>query len=89
MPPPPQEPTHFDADPVLIQEDMAVMSDFELHRLCQLYSSLDKYQLDKDLLLDSGKFHLLQTLLATLKTKVMRGRGGGRIEEGGPCFSSG
>uniref|UniRef100_A0A8C8CPA5 DNA helicase n=1 Tax=Oncorhynchus tshawytscha TaxID=74940 RepID=A0A8C8CPA5_ONCTS len=64
-----KEPTHFDADPVLIQEDMAVMSDFELHRLCQQYSSLDKYQLDKDLLLDSGKFHLLQTLLATLKTK--------------------
>ncbi|KAM9465450.1 SWI/SNF-related matrix-associated actin-dependent regulator of chromatin subfamily A containing DEAD/H box 1A-like [Salvelinus alpinus] len=64
-----KEPTHFDADPVLIQEDMAVMSDFELHRLCQQYSSLHKYQLDKDLLLDSGKFHLLQTLLATLKTK--------------------
>ncbi|KAK6306734.1 hypothetical protein J4Q44_G00236590 [Coregonus suidteri] len=64
-----KEPTHFDADPVLIQEDMAAMSDFELHRLCQQYSSLHKYQLDKDLLLDSGKFHLLQTLLATLKTK--------------------
>ncbi|XP_052317077.1 SWI/SNF-related matrix-associated actin-dependent regulator of chromatin subfamily A containing DEAD/H box 1A-like isoform X3 [Oncorhynchus keta] len=64
-----KEPTHFDADPVLIQEDMAVMSDFELHRLCQQYSSLDKYQLDRDLVLDSGKFHLLQTLLATLKTK--------------------
>ncbi|CAB1319322.1 unnamed protein product, partial [Coregonus sp. 'balchen'] len=64
-----KEPTHFDADPVLIQEDMAVMSDFELHRLCQQYSSLHQYQLDKDLLLDSGKFHLLQTLLATLKTK--------------------
>ncbi|XP_038845195.1 SWI/SNF-related matrix-associated actin-dependent regulator of chromatin subfamily A containing DEAD/H box 1A-like isoform X2 [Salvelinus namaycush] len=64
-----KEPTHFDADPVLIQEDMAVMSDFELHRLCQKYSSLNKYQLDKDLVLDSGKFHLLQTLLATLKTK--------------------
>uniref|UniRef100_A0A8C7NMR8 DNA helicase n=1 Tax=Oncorhynchus mykiss TaxID=8022 RepID=A0A8C7NMR8_ONCMY len=63
------EPTHLDADPVLIQEDMAVMSDFELHRLCQQYSSLHKYQLEKDLLLDSGKFHLLQTLLATLKTK--------------------
>uniref|UniRef100_A0A673YWY3 DNA helicase n=1 Tax=Salmo trutta TaxID=8032 RepID=A0A673YWY3_SALTR len=64
-----KEPTHFDADPVLIQEDMAVMSDFELHRLCQQYSSLHEFQLDKDLLLDSGKFHLLQTLLATLKTK--------------------
>ncbi|KAJ7994380.1 hypothetical protein DPEC_G00265260 [Dallia pectoralis] len=64
-----KEPTHFDADPVLIQEDMSVMSDFELHRLCQQYSSLNNYQLEKDLLLDSGKFHLLQTLLASLKTK--------------------
>uniref|UniRef100_A0A6Q2Z9Q5 DNA helicase n=1 Tax=Esox lucius TaxID=8010 RepID=A0A6Q2Z9Q5_ESOLU len=64
-----KEPTHSDADPVLIQEDMSVMSDFELHRLCQQYSSLHGYQLDKDLLLDSGKFHLLQTLLASLKAK--------------------
>lgn len=48
------------------------MSDFELHRLCQQYSSLHEFQLDKDLLLDSGKFHLLQTLLDTLKTKVGR-----------------
>ncbi|KAL0979793.1 hypothetical protein UPYG_G00189740 [Umbra pygmaea] len=64
-----KEPTHFDADPVLIQEDMSVLSDFELHQLCQKYTSLQKYQLDKDLLMDSGKFNLLQTLLATLKTK--------------------
>ena len=28
---PPQEPTHFDADAALIQEDMEVMSDFERH----------------------------------------------------------
>ncbi|KAM6965442.1 SWI/SNF-related matrix-associated actin-dependent regulator of chromatin subfamily A containing DEAD/H box 1A-like [Aplochiton taeniatus] len=64
-----KEPSHYDADPALIQEDMEVMSDFELHRLCQQYTSLSSYQLDTHLLLDSGKFHLLTKLLATLKTK--------------------
>ncbi|XP_072243863.1 SWI/SNF-related matrix-associated actin-dependent regulator of chromatin subfamily A containing DEAD/H box 1A [Leuresthes tenuis] len=64
-----KEPTHFDADPVLIQEDMEVMSDFELHRLCQQYSSISSYQLNNDLLLDSGKFRHLIELLASLKNK--------------------
>ncbi|CAL8331164.1 unnamed protein product [Arctogadus glacialis] len=62
-----KEPTHFDADAALIQEDMEVMSDFELHRLCQQYSSIGCYQLDSHLLLDSGKFNLLTDLLASLK----------------------
>ncbi|RVE68105.1 hypothetical protein OJAV_G00088450 [Oryzias javanicus] len=64
-----KEPTHFDADPALIQEDMEVMSDFELHRLCQQFSSISSYQLDIDLVLDSGKFHHLTKLLAALKSK--------------------
>uniref|UniRef100_A0A3Q4HHL3 DNA helicase n=1 Tax=Neolamprologus brichardi TaxID=32507 RepID=A0A3Q4HHL3_NEOBR len=64
-----KEPTHFDADPVLIQEDMEVMSDFELNRLCQQYSTISSYQLENDLLLDSGKFHHLTKLLASLKEK--------------------
>ncbi|XP_041792744.1 SWI/SNF-related matrix-associated actin-dependent regulator of chromatin subfamily A containing DEAD/H box 1A [Chelmon rostratus] len=64
-----KEPTHFDADPALIQEDMEVMSDFELHRLCQQYSSISSYQLETDLLLDSGKFHHLTELLSSLKNK--------------------
>lgn len=64
-----KEPTHFDADPALIQEDMEVMSDFELHCLCQQYSSISSYQLETDLLLDSGKFHHLIKLLASLKDK--------------------
>ncbi|KAE8292071.1 SWI/SNF-related matrix-associated actin-dependent regulator of chromatin subfamily A [Larimichthys crocea] len=64
-----KEPTHFDADAALIQEDMEVMSDFELHRLCQQYSSISSYQLETDLLLDSGKFHHLTKLLGSLKNK--------------------
>ncbi|KAM3610682.1 uncharacterized protein V6R79_007156 [Siganus canaliculatus] len=64
-----KEPTHFDADAALIQEDMEVMSDFELHRLCQQYSSIGSYQLETNLLLDSGKFKHLTELLASLKNK--------------------
>uniref|UniRef100_A0A671LDK2 DNA helicase n=1 Tax=Sinocyclocheilus anshuiensis TaxID=1608454 RepID=A0A671LDK2_9TELE len=64
-----KDPTHFDADPVLIQEDMEVMSDFELHNLCKQYSSISSFQLEKELLLDSGKFALLTKVLARLKEK--------------------
>ncbi|XP_048857252.1 SWI/SNF-related matrix-associated actin-dependent regulator of chromatin subfamily A containing DEAD/H box 1A isoform X2 [Brienomyrus brachyistius] len=64
-----KEATHHDANPTLIQEDMEVMSDFELHRLCQQYPILESYELQMDLLCDSGKFALLTELLASLKQK--------------------
>ncbi|KAK5614616.1 hypothetical protein CRENBAI_016041 [Crenichthys baileyi] len=64
-----KEPTHYDASAALIQEDMEVMSDFELHRLCQQYSSISSFQLDTSLLLDSGKFLHLKELLASLKSQ--------------------
>lgn len=47
-----------------------MMSDFELHNLCKQYSSISKFQLDKELILDSGKFALLTKTLAKLKEKV-------------------
>lgn len=50
---------------------MEVMSDFDLHNLCKEYSSISRFQLDKKLLLDSGKFNLLTNLLPKLKAKVM------------------
>ncbi|XP_052464420.1 SWI/SNF-related matrix-associated actin-dependent regulator of chromatin subfamily A containing DEAD/H box 1b isoform X5 [Carassius gibelio] len=64
-----KEPSHRDADPALIREDMEVLSDFELHRLCQQYSALHEYQLDTDILLDSGKLGLLAQLLNSLQEK--------------------
>lgn len=64
-----EEPSQLDADPALIKEDMEVLSDFELHRLCQQYSALQEYQLDTDILLDSGKLGLLAQLLNSLKEK--------------------
>uniref|UniRef100_A0A9J8D0N0 SNF2 related chromatin remodeling ATPase with DExD box 1b n=1 Tax=Cyprinus carpio carpio TaxID=630221 RepID=A0A9J8D0N0_CYPCA len=69
-----EEPRHLDADPALIKEDMEVLSDFELHRLCQQYSALQEYQLDTDILLDSGKLGLLAQLLNSLKEKVGENR---------------
>lgn len=65
-----QEPSHRDSDPALIEEDMSVMSDFELHRLCQQYSALHEYHLTTEQLLDSGKLHLLTPLLTDLKEQV-------------------
>lgn len=30
-----RDPSHKNADPALVQEDMSVMSDYELHQLCK------------------------------------------------------
>ncbi|XP_008934076.1 PREDICTED: SWI/SNF-related matrix-associated actin-dependent regulator of chromatin subfamily A containing DEAD/H box 1, partial [Merops nubicus] len=63
------EPTHCDASPDLIFEDMTVMTDFELHLLCQQYSNVHNFKLDMDQILDSGKFRALERILSDLKEK--------------------
>ncbi|XP_056423470.1 SWI/SNF-related matrix-associated actin-dependent regulator of chromatin subfamily A containing DEAD/H box 1 isoform X4 [Hyla sarda] len=67
-----KEPTHCEANPDLIFEDMEVMTDFELNRLCSEFPSLSHYMLEKPLLLDSGKFEVLEKLLSDLKAKGNR-----------------
>ncbi|XP_041032253.1 SWI/SNF-related matrix-associated actin-dependent regulator of chromatin subfamily A containing DEAD/H box 1-like [Carcharodon carcharias] len=67
-----KEPTHRDANPDLILEDMEAMTDFELHHLCQEYSSIRSFQLEMELLLDSGKFQILENILAELKEEGSR-----------------
>ena len=67
---PPQELTHRDSDPALVKEDMEVMSDFELHRLCLQFASLREFRLGSALLLDSGKLQFLTKLLGSLKEEV-------------------
>ncbi|XP_062493613.1 SWI/SNF-related matrix-associated actin-dependent regulator of chromatin subfamily A containing DEAD/H box 1 [Pezoporus occidentalis] len=64
-----KEPTHHDANPDLIFEDMTVMTDFELHLLCEQYSHVNNFKLDTDLILDSGKFNALDHILSDLKEK--------------------
>ncbi|KAM9258688.1 SWI/SNF-related matrix-associated actin-dependent regulator of chromatin subfamily A containing DEAD/H box 1 [Cariama cristata] len=64
-----KEPTHYDANPDLIFEDMTVMTDFELHLLCKQYSHIGDFNLDMDQILDSGKFRALERILSDLKVK--------------------
>lgn len=67
-----KEPTHCEANPDLIFEDMEVMTDFELHVLCKQYRHINNFQLDMDLILDSGKFRVLGCILSELKQKVIK-----------------
>ena len=46
-----------------VLEDMSVMSDFQLHKLCFLYKCLKGHELSNEQILDSGKFAALDTLL--------------------------
>lgn len=65
-----KEPSHRDrnAQPSIIYQDMEVMSDFELHKLCLLYRKyLGKYALNSSLILDSGKFRKFDELLPEFK----------------------
>uniref|UniRef100_A0A8C5PBJ9 DNA helicase n=1 Tax=Leptobrachium leishanense TaxID=445787 RepID=A0A8C5PBJ9_9ANUR len=62
-----KEPTHCEANPALIFEDMEVMTDFELHRLCGEFTSIYPFRLEKEALLDSGKFEELDSLLSEKK----------------------
>ncbi|RLW00798.1 hypothetical protein DV515_00008459 [Chloebia gouldiae] len=64
-----KEPTHCDANPDLIFEDMTVMTDFELHVLCKQYSHINDFTLDMEQILDSGKFRALERILSDLKEK--------------------
>ncbi|XP_043826007.1 SWI/SNF-related matrix-associated actin-dependent regulator of chromatin subfamily A containing DEAD/H box 1 [Dromiciops gliroides] len=64
-----KEPTHCEANPDLIFEDMEVMTDFELHLLCKQYAHINDFMLDMDLILDSGKFKKLECILSELKEK--------------------
>lgn len=66
------ETTHKDANKDLIFEDMSVMHDYELHKLCTTYKSLEKFKLEDKHIADSGKFHYLDKLLSDLKKNKQR-----------------
>ncbi|XP_067945981.1 SWI/SNF-related matrix-associated actin-dependent regulator of chromatin subfamily A containing DEAD/H box 1-like [Watersipora subatra] len=52
-----------------VYEDMQVMNDFELHRLCKSMKSIEKYSLTDEDILSSGKFQHLDTVLPQIKEK--------------------
>ena len=59
-----------ECDKTAVYEDMSVMSDFELHKLCTTQPVLKKYRLCNEDILDSGKIKQLDKLLPTLQEKV-------------------
>jgi len=67
-----KDPGHRDSEPDLVFEDMTVMSDFELHCLCREEQRLADHCLSKEILLKSGKFVYLDSLLPRLKEKNCR-----------------
>lgn len=67
-----KEPTHKEAVADVVFEDMQLMSDFELHRLCKQYESLSSFKLADSIILDSGKFQFLDTVLPEMKEKSNR-----------------
>ncbi|KAL7271062.1 DNA-dependent ATPase fun30 [Rhizina undulata] len=57
-------------DQIAILEDMEVMNDFELNRLCGNFpKTLKKYALDAERFLASGKVKTLRSMLAVMKKK--------------------
>ena len=65
-----REPSHRDADPELVYEDMTVMTDFELHRLSVSYPVLKRHCLPQPALVESGKMNFLASKLDELTRKV-------------------
>ncbi|KAI8350074.1 SNF2 family N-terminal domain-containing protein [Mortierella sp. GBAus27b] len=49
-----------------IEEDMSVMTDFELHRLCKQYKSVNKFALPGNQWMRAGKVQVLEKLLPKL-----------------------
>ncbi|XP_032079941.1 SWI/SNF-related matrix-associated actin-dependent regulator of chromatin subfamily A containing DEAD/H box 1 isoform X1 [Thamnophis elegans] len=64
-----KEPTHCEANPDLIFEDMCVMTDYELHLLCKQYANIHDFKLEMELIMDSGKFRTLVRILSDFKEK--------------------
>ncbi|CAA21109.1 histone chaperone/ATP-dependent chromatin remodeller SMARCAD1 family Fft2 [Schizosaccharomyces pombe] len=67
-----QEEQYKNANEQYIYEDMEVMSDFELHRLCRSFPTLQSYTLKDDPWMDSGKIRVLKELLPKMKEEGSR-----------------
>jgi len=64
-----QNPEHFNCDVNIVFEDLAVMSDFEVHTLCKKDVYIRRYALEESLVCGSGKMKELDLLLPKLKAQ--------------------
>lgn len=62
-----KDPSHKHAEFDYVLQDMQVMSDHELHRLCHIYDCLNQYKLPDEELERSGKLKILDEMLPPLK----------------------
>ncbi|KAF9422652.1 hypothetical protein BGZ76_003749 [Entomortierella beljakovae] len=58
-----------DSNITYIEEDMSVMTDFEIHRMCNQYKSINKFALPGDQWMHAGKVKELERLLPDLINK--------------------
>ncbi|EPX71773.1 chromatin-remodeling complex ATPase chain Iswi [Schizosaccharomyces octosporus yFS286] len=64
-----KEEQYKNANEQYIFEDMEIMSDFELHRLCRNFSTLQSYMLKNEPWMDSGKILKLKKMIPEMKEK--------------------
>ncbi|VDD91189.1 unnamed protein product [Enterobius vermicularis] len=64
-----EEDDYSKKNPDYVAEDLAFMSDFAISQLCSKYHSTQKYCLDGDIALESGKFKELDKILPQVKEK--------------------
>ncbi|XP_028409911.1 SWI/SNF-related matrix-associated actin-dependent regulator of chromatin subfamily A containing DEAD/H box 1-like [Dendronephthya gigantea] len=62
-----KHPSHRDSEVNFVFQDMQVMSDFELSRLCLNERCLRDFHLPDELIMDSGKFIYLDSILPKMK----------------------
>ncbi|KAF9207315.1 hypothetical protein BGZ49_000730 [Haplosporangium sp. Z 27] len=55
-----------DSNITYIEEDMSVMTDFEIHRMCKQFKSINKFALPGDQWMHAGKVQALERLLPKL-----------------------
>ncbi|KAG2186212.1 hypothetical protein INT43_002650, partial [Umbelopsis isabellina] len=67
-----REEQFWDSEEQYIYEDMSVMSDFELNRLCLEHRTIKQHALDKDIVMDAGKIQVFKELLLEMKEKGQR-----------------
>lgn len=65
-----QEEEFWDSEEQYIFEDMSVMSDFELHKLCLAHRTIKEWALNADIVMDAGKVQVLRQLLIEAREKV-------------------
>ncbi|KAI9289371.1 P-loop containing nucleoside triphosphate hydrolase protein [Umbelopsis sp. AD052] len=64
-----REEQYWGSEEKFIFEDMSIMTDFDLHKLCLAHRTIKQWALSMDEIMDSGKVRVLEQLLKEMKEK--------------------